>query len=136
MRVIAPGALSSPSGPGGVVTMRPSHCHTRRARASSAAETRSYGRSLKFDVGRGASQRGVCRPRSPSMHAQLASIVFVSTAALVLAPPSSAQLSNPVIGAKEARLFSSPAQIQEQLGTAVAIDDVRAVCGLSQYDAA
>jgi hypothetical protein len=69
------------------------------------------------------------------MHAQVPSILIASSAALVLAPSSSAQLSNPVVGAKEARLYSAIAQVQEQLGAAVAIDDVRAVCGIPFYDA-
>jgi FG-GAP repeat len=69
------------------------------------------------------------------MHAHLPSILLSSCVALVLASSSSAQLSNPVIGAKEARLFAANAQVQEQLGAAVAISDVRAVCGTPLYDA-
>ena len=68
------------------------------------------------------------------MQAHLDSILLAGCAALVLASSSSAQLSNPVIGAKEARLFSANAQVQEQLGAAVAIDGDRAVCGIPFYD--
>jgi hypothetical protein len=57
-------------------------------------------------------------------------------AAFLAHAPALAQLSNPVIGAKEARLFALNAGPSDQLGSAVAISGERAVCGAPLHDPA
>jgi hypothetical protein len=55
-------------------------------------------------------------------------------AASALAAPSLAQLSNPVIGFKEAQLWAANAQPSDQLGAAVAVSGDRAVCGAPTHN--